>query len=92
MRGLCSVAGPALPPGYNSNAERHGCDQEHASHAHGETVWDSEDGEDSSPTPRLVCQHKPTKQLYQTIVHTVGYENSFPRSPSKVYSTLATTD
>ncbi|XP_020652715.3 GPALPP motifs-containing protein 1 isoform X2 [Pogona vitticeps] len=44
--------GPALPPGYNSNAERHGCDQEHASHAHGETVWDSEDGEDSSPTPR----------------------------------------
>ncbi|XP_062982025.1 GPALPP motifs-containing protein 1 isoform X2 [Elgaria multicarinata webbii] len=45
--------GPALPPGYKSNQERHGCDKEcTSSHVPKEMVWDSEDDEDSSPIPR----------------------------------------
>ncbi|XP_053166767.1 GPALPP motifs-containing protein 1 isoform X1 [Hemicordylus capensis] len=47
------VAGPALPPGYKSNPERCGSDQEYnSSHALREMDWDSEDDQDSSPTPR----------------------------------------
>ncbi|KAF7238658.1 GPALPP motifs-containing protein 1 [Varanus komodoensis] len=51
--GLAQVAGPALPPGYRSNLERHGGDKECPSaRAPKETAWDSEDEEDSSPIPR----------------------------------------
>ncbi|KAJ7324524.1 hypothetical protein JRQ81_017544 [Phrynocephalus forsythii] len=57
------VAGPALPPGYNTNAERHGSGQEDSSQACEEPVWDSEDSEDSSPTPSSVSEFQETEKI-----------------------------
>ncbi|KAH0624428.1 hypothetical protein JD844_031853 [Phrynosoma platyrhinos] len=44
--------GPALPPGYKSNPEIQGSNQESNHHVPEEVLSNSEDDEDSSPTPR----------------------------------------